>query len=75
MPPKKKPTESKGDEFPLDGAEAEFSVSSPLSAASTASVTPSLVMSTEQLQLVLESVLGRLTPLAAHAVSSPPAPK
>ena len=74
MPPKKKTTESKGDEFALDGAEAEFSVSSPLSAASTASVTPSLVMSTEQLQLVLESVLGRLTPLAAHAVSSPPAP-
>ena len=74
MPPKKKLTESKGDEFALDGAEAEFSVSSPLSAASTASVTPSLVMSTEQLQLVLESVLGRLTLLAAHAVSSPPAP-
>ena len=79
MPPKKKAAEAKGEEIGLEGVDSDFSVSSPVSEASTATVVPSLVMSTDQLQLVLESVLGRLSPLATHAGSSslapPPAPK
>ena len=70
MPPKKRQAEVRSEEPGVEELESEFSVSSPLSAASTASVIPSLVMSTEQLQLVLESVLGRYTPPAAHGLGS-----
>ena len=77
MPPKKKMAESKGDEIGLDGVDSDFSVSSPLSVASTVSVAPSMVMTTEQLQLVLETVLGRLSSPSGVAGPSapPPAPK
>ena len=74
MPPKKKTTEVRGDEPGAEGIDADFSVSSPLSAATTASAGPSLVMTTDQLQLVLESVLARFTPSVAHGVGSSPAP-
>ena len=77
MPPKKKAAESKGEETGLDGLDTDFSVSSPLSAASTASVATSMVMTTDQLQLVLETVLGRLSSSSGVAGPSapPPAPK
>ena len=70
MPPKKRQTEARSEDLGSEEIDSEFSVSSPLSAAPTAS----LVMSTDQLQLVLESVLGRFTPPAAHGLGSSPAP-
>ena len=74
MPPKKKQTEARSEDLGVEELESEDSVSSPLSAASTATIGPSLVMSTEQLQMVLESVLGRFTPPVAHGLGSAPAP-
>ena len=70
MPPKKRQTEARSEDLGSEEIDSEFSVSSPLSVAPTAS----LVMSTDQLQLVLESVLGRFTPPAAHGLGSSPAP-
>ena len=66
MPPKKKPVEARSDETGLEGVDADFSVSSPMSVASAASVAPSLVLSTEQL-----SVLGKLAPLVTPAAPPP----
>ena len=67
MPPKKKGSEARGEEH-IEGVDSDYAVSSPMSAASTVTAVPSVLMTTEQLHLVLESVLGRLAP----AVSSDP---
>ena len=70
MPPKTRQQEARSEDLGPEEINSEFSVSSPLSAASTAS----LVMSTDQLQLVLESVLGRFSAPATPGLGSSPAP-
>ena len=70
MPPKlRKQGETRGEETVGEELESEYSASSPVSVASTASVAPGMLMSAEQLQLVLEAnnrsmvaLLGRLPP-------------
>ena len=87
MPPKlRKPVEGKGDEPAGEDAGSEFSVSSPMSVASTASAVSGAPVTTEHLERIIEAnqrsmaALIAALPSALAAVPTPsvpsvPAPK
>ena len=71
MPPKLRKQDVRGDEGGGEELESDFAVTSPRSVASASSIAPGFMMSTEQLQILLEANNKSMMALMERSASTP----